>query len=224
MTAPREQVRRMFGRIAGRYDLVNDLISLAQHRRWKRLAAQACRLSPGGRVLDVCAGTADIALAAAAHGARAVALDFSPEMVAIGVAKARGKPVAFVRGDALDLPFRDGSFDAAAVGFSLRNVASVPQLLREMRRVVRPGGRVVSLETSQPRCRAVRALYHLYLRCAVSLAPLVSEGPAYRYLAGTIFAFAGSEEIAALFRAAGLRDVGFTALALGAVALHVGRV
>jgi len=213
----------MFGRIAARYDLVNSLLSLGQHRRWKRVAAEACRVRAGGLALDVCAGTGDIALALSRRGARAAALDFSAEMLAIGRRKARGGPALLVQGDALALPFREGAFEAAAIGFSLRNVASVPRLLGEMRRVVRPGGWVVSLETSQPPSPLVRGLYRAYLRGAAALAPVVSEGPAYRYLAETIFAFPAAEEVARMFREAGLREVWFRRMLLGAVAIHAGR-
>lgn len=217
-------VRRMFGRTARRYDLINSLLSLGQHQRWKRLAAQACRVAAGALALDVCAGTADIAIALARAEARAVALDFSGDMLAIGRAKASGHTVACVEGDALHLPFPDDAFEAAAIGFSLRNVASLPTLLGEMARVVRPGGWVVSLETSRPPVRAVRAVYHAYLRLAAALAPVLSDGQAYRYLADTIIAFLPAEEVAELFRAAGLREVSFKRLLFGAVAIHLGQV
>jgi len=214
----------MFGRIAHRYDLLNFLISLGQNHRWKDRAAQACQVPPGGLALDVCAGTADIALALERRGARAAALDFAREMLTVGKRKARGRFVMFVQGDALALPFPDSTFEAAVVGFSLRNVASVLRLLCEMRRVVRPGGRVVSLETSQPPFRFVRALYRAYLKVAISLAPLLSEGSAYGYLAGSILTFPAAEEIADVFRAAGLREVSFQRLLFGVVAIHSGRV
>lgn len=217
------QIRRMFGRVAARYDLINALITLGQNHRWKNLAANTCRVPVGALALDVCAGTADISLALARRGARAVALDFSSEMLALGQRKSRGKPIAFVLGDALQLPFPDRTFEAAVVGFSLRNVASLPQLLAEMRRVVKPGGWVVSLETSQPPSRLVRALYRLYLSITISFTPLLSEGSAYGYLASSILAFPPAEEVAAAFRAAGLTDVSFQLQLLGVVAVHAGR-
>jgi len=214
----------MFSRIAARYDLLNALLSLGQHRRWKALAARACRVPTGGLALDVCCGTGDIALALVHLGASAVALDFSPPMLAVARRKARGHPVAFLQADALSLPFPDNTFDAAAVGFSLRNVASIPRLLSEMARVVRPGGWIVSLETSQPPSRALRAIYRAYLELVSSLTPLLSEGAAYRYLLRTILAFPPAGQIAQQFRAAGLADVSFTPLLFGAAALHTGRV
>ena len=224
MRAEAAEVRRLFGRIARRYDLLNSLLSLGQHLRWKRLAASACQAGRGSLLVDVCSGTADIALAQARGGGRAVAVDFSAPMLAVGRRKAEGQPVQFVLGDALHLPFPDDTFDAATAGFSLRNVASVPRLLGEMARVVRPGGWVVSLETSQPPWRLVRALYRGYLGVVVWLAPLLSDGPAYRWLLRTVVAFSTAEEVAEQFRGAGLREVQFSRLLLGAAAIHAGRV
>ncbi len=224
MSLSPEQIRRMFGRIAGRYDLLNSVLSLGQHRRWKVIAARASRVPRGGVALDVCCGTGDIALALADLGASAVGLDFSLRMLTVARRKAEGKPIALVQGDALSLPFRDDSFDAAVVGFTLRNVASIPRLLSEMARVVRPGGWVVSLETSQPACAVVRAIFRAYLEVMVALTPLLSKGAAYRYLLRTILAFPPAEEIAGQFRAAGLVEVLFTPLLLGAAAVHMGRL
>lgn len=159
MSTSPAQIRRMFGRIAQRYDLLNTLLSLGQHRRWKRLTAQACQVPPGGLTLDLCCGTADIALS---------------------------------------LPFPDDTFHAAAIGFSFRNVASIPRLLR--------------------------AIYRAYLASAVAPAPLLSEGRAYRYLLRTILAFPPAERIVDLFRTAGLTDVSYHHLLSGAAAIHTGRV
>jgi len=214
----------MFSRISARYDLLNAFISLGLNRRWKDLTARACRVPSGGLALDVCAGSADIALALERRGARVVALDFSREMLLVARRKVRDRPIWIVEGDALQLPFPNRTFDAAAVGFSLRNIESLPRLLAEMARVVRPGGWVVSLETSQPPARALRLIYHAYLRLAISFTPLLSHGSAYRYLARSIFVFPPAEEIAQAFRAAGLRQVSFTRLLFGVVAIHRGQV
>lgn len=212
----------MFDRIAGRYDLLNSLISLGQHRRWKRLTAAAAALSAGELALDVATGTGDIAFALAEADARVVGLDFAAGMLALARRRGRGRPVWLVRGDALRLPFPDDTFAAATIGFTLRNLTSRALLLAELARVTRPGGRVVVLETSQPPCALLRALYHGYLRAATSLAPLLSEGAAYRHLARTVIAFPPAEEIAGEFRAAGLQNVSFRRLLFGTVALHVG--
>jgi demethylmenaquinone methyltransferase/2-methoxy-6-polyprenyl-1,4-benzoquinol methylase len=221
---PRPEIRRLFGRIAPRYDLLNSLLSIGQHHRWARLAADAARIGPGDLVLDVAAGTGELALALAARRAHVVALDFAPEMIAAGRTRTAGRTVCYVQGDALSLPFPDARFAAATIGFTLRNVASRARLFSEMARVVRPGGWVISLETSQPPNRALRAAYHAYLSAAARLAPLLSEGAAYRYFARSVAAFADAEVIASELRAAGLHEVSFRRLLLGVVAIHAGRV
>jgi len=218
------EIRRLFNSISPHYDLLNSLLSLGQHRRWKRLAAALAQVSPGGSAADFASGTGDIALALAAGGARVVALDFSSEMVARGRRRAAGKAICYVLGDALQAPLPDRAFDAATTGFTLRNVASRARLLAEMVRVVRPGGWVVMLETSQPPSRLIGWLYRCYLRGAVVLAFPFSRGHAYRYLARSAIAFPGPETIAAELRAAGLQNVGYRRLLLGTVAVHVGRV
>jgi len=222
-SAAPEQVRRLFGRIAPRYDALNSLLSLGRHRAWKERAALACRVPAGGLALDVCAGTGDIALSLARRGARVIAVDFSRPMLHLARQKSAGLPISFVLANALALPFADGRFEAAVAGFSLRNVASVPRLLAEMARVVRPGGRVVSLETSQPRSRLVRLLYRVYLEAAIAAASLFSERAAYRYLLRTIVAFPPAHRVADLLRRAGLVEVTTHPLLLGAAALHTGR-
>ena len=213
----------MFDRIARRYDLVNSLISLGLHKHWKRITARAAQVKPGAAALDICAGTGDLAIALAHHGARVVALDFAPEMIALGRRRTRSLPISYVRGDALLLPFSDHTFDGATIGFSLRNVASRPQLFAEMARVVRPGGWVVSLETSQPSNRFLRLLHRLYLRAAVAAAGLISESAAYRYLAATTLSLPPTEVIAQEMREAGLVEVEVRTLLFGAAALHSGR-
>jgi len=214
----------MFDRVARRYDLVNSLISVGLHRRWKRFAAAAARLPAGGLALDVCAGTGDIAISLARRGGRAVALDFAPEMIAVGRRRTAELAVRYVRADALLLPFPDHAFDAATIGFSLRNVASRAQLFAEMARVVKPGGRVVSLETSQPPSRLVRAAYRLYLVIMMVLAGIISDGSAYRHLAGTIATFPPAQVIADEMTAAGLEEVTFRRFLLGTVVVHAGIV
>jgi demethylmenaquinone methyltransferase / 2-methoxy-6-polyprenyl-1,4-benzoquinol methylase len=214
----------MFSRIAPRYDLLNSLLSLGQHHRWAHLAAAAAGVGEDDLVLDVAAGTGELSLALTARGARVVALDFAPPMIAAGRARTQGRAVHYVQGDALALPFPDATFAAATIGFTLRNVASRAQLFSEMTRVVRPGGYVVSLETSQPPSRLLRAAYHAYLSAAACLTPLLSEGPAYRYFARSVAAFAEAEAIADELSAAGLQEVSYRHLLTGVVALHVGRV
>ena len=217
-------IRGLFDRIAGRYDLLNSLLSFGLHHHWKRIAAVAAAVPPGALALDVATGTGDIARALAARGAGAVGLDFSRPMLAVARRRTAGANTRFVLGDALRLPFPDDTFAAATIGFTLRNVASRPRLFSEMARVTGPGGRVLALETSQPPHHLVRAAYHAYLRAATAAAPLLSDGPAYRHLADSVIAFPGAEEIAEELRAAGLRNVQFRRLFLGVLAVHIGEV
>ena len=216
------RVREMFSRISARYDLLNSVLSFGLHRRWRRAAVAECRLACGGRALDVCAGTGDLALEFARASRLVVAGDFSAPMLAFAGRKSGGRPILLVAADALRLPFCDGSFDVAGVAFSLRNVESISALLGEMRRVVRAGGVVMALEFSRPRNPVFRALYFFYLRHLVPrIGGLVSPG-AYRYLAASIQAFPEAEEVAELFRQAGLEGVRWRHLSGGIVAVHLG--
>ena len=154
------KVRDLFGAIAGRYDLLNDLQSFGLHRAWKRRLVRLAAMGPDRRALDVCCGTGDVALALAATGAEVVGVDFSEPM--LSVARER-KPaearVRFLQGDALNLPFADASFDAVTISYGLRNLADIPAGLRELWRVARPGGRVLVLDFGKPANRFWRALY-----------------------------------------------------------------
>ncbi len=209
----------MFDDIAGRYDLLNTLISLGLHKRWKRAAAQRAAVPPGGLALDVCAGTGDVAAALLERGARVVCVDFSREMIARGRRRVRAP---YVLGDALLLPFPDAAFDAAVIAFSLRNVSSRAKLFSEMARVVRPGGVVVALEASRPRNPVLRIAHRFYLGLATAAAGLFSQRDAYRYLAGSILSFPPPEEVAREMREAGLTEVGVRSFALGAAVLYSG--
>lgn len=212
----------MFDGIAGRYDLLNTLISLGLHKRWKRAAAKIASVPPDGLALDVCAGTGDIAVALAERGARAVCVDFSQEMIARGRARTARLRISYVQGDALLLPFPDDAFDAATIGFSLRNVSSRPRLFAEMARVVRPGGTVVALEASRPANSMVRVCHRAYLTLAAAAAGLIADRDAYRYLAASILSFPSPEEVAGEMAEAGLAEVCVRRFALGAAALYWG--
>ncbi|MBC7105344.1 MAG: class I SAM-dependent methyltransferase [Firmicutes bacterium] len=218
----------MFDSIARRYDVLNTVLSLGRDRRWRRFAVGASGLGPGGRGLDVACGTGMLALEQArAVGPRGlvVGLDFSGEMLA--VARRRLAPLPQVRlvcGDALALPFPDDTFDAATMGFALRNVADVPRAVAEMARVVRPGGRVVTLELTVPRTPLFRRAYLVYFR---HLLPLLGRlgagcGGPYRYLPASVLAFHAPEEVCAFFEAAGLKGVACHPLDLGIATVHVG--
>jgi demethylmenaquinone methyltransferase/2-methoxy-6-polyprenyl-1,4-benzoquinol methylase len=221
-------VRAMVGRIARRYDLMNTLMTGGRHHAWRRLAVGKARPA-GGRGLDVCCGTGDFALELARQGASvAVGVDFSREMLALAARKAqtagmRGR-VQWQLADALELPFPDGAFLCATSGFSLRNVDDVGRALREMARVVAPGGWVAVLELTPVRSRLFGPVFRAYFR---GLVPLVGglvagDRAAYTYLPDSVRAFPTADELAELMRQAGLVDVRYRLLALGTVALHLG--
>ncbi len=232
--AEREQyVRDLFRRVAPRYDLLNRLLSFRRDVGWRRFTAAKAELKPGARVLDIATGTGDLAFELARYVGKegqVVGLDFVEEMLVRARAKAKANGLAdvceFIQGNALDLPFPDGSFDAATIAFGLRNVTDRERCLREMRRVVRPGGRVLVLEFSQPVWPVFRQVYFLYFRHLVPLIGRLIQGDpdTYRYLPETVLAFPDQEALAAMLRAAGLRDVRYYNLTGGISCLHVGVV
>jgi demethylmenaquinone methyltransferase/2-methoxy-6-polyprenyl-1,4-benzoquinol methylase len=218
-------VRRMFGRIARRYDLLNRLMTFGQDRRWRRIVVRIADLPPGGALLDVATGTGDIALEALHQrpDVRAIGVDFTRAMMHIGQARANGEGVGWVEGDALALPFPDGTFDAAASGYLMRNVVDVPGAFREQMRIVKPGGRVVCLDTTPPR-GLLRPLVLLHLKVVIPLLGRVVAGDpaAYTYLPESTQGFKTAEELADIMREAGLVDVRYRRLAMGAMAIHSG--
>jgi demethylmenaquinone methyltransferase/2-methoxy-6-polyprenyl-1,4-benzoquinol methylase len=216
-------VAGMFDGVARRYDVTNTVLSGAQDRRWRKRTRQVLQLQPGQRVLDVAAGTGVSTVELRRDGCIAVACDFSLGMLRAGRARRSRRNVPFVAGDALQLPFADGAFDAVTISFGLRNVADVPRALREFARVVRPGGRLVVCEFSRPVFAPFRAVYLNYLMRALPwIARKVSSNPdAYVYLAESIRAWPGQAELARTIAAAGWRDVRYRNLTGGIVALHV---
>jgi demethylmenaquinone methyltransferase / 2-methoxy-6-polyprenyl-1,4-benzoquinol methylase len=213
----------MFDDVARRYDVTNTVLSFAQDRRWRRRTRQCLELAPGDRVLDLAAGTGVSTVELARGGASAVACDFSLGMLQAGRAIRRRRIVPFVAGDATRLPFRDAAFDAAVISFGLRNVSDVPKALREMARVVRPGGRLVVCEFSRPTWRPFRVLYLNYLMRALPWVArrVSSNADAYVYLAESIRAWPAQDELAATVAGAGWIDVRYRNLSGGIVALHV---
>jgi demethylmenaquinone methyltransferase/2-methoxy-6-polyprenyl-1,4-benzoquinol methylase len=216
-------VAGMFDGVARRYDVTNTVLSGAQDRRWRKRTRQVLQLQPGQRVLDVAAGTGVSTVELRRDGCIAVACDFSLGMLRAGRARRSRRNVPFVAGDALQLPFADGVFDAVTISFGLRNVADVPRALAEFARVVRPGGRLVVCEFSRPVFAPFRAVYLNYLMRALPwIARKVSSNPdAYVYLAESIRAWPGQAELARTIAAAGWRDVRYRNLTGGIVALHV---
>jgi demethylmenaquinone methyltransferase / 2-methoxy-6-polyprenyl-1,4-benzoquinol methylase len=215
-----DEVRRLFDRIAPVYDAMNRVMTIGLDRRWRRLAAEAA-VRPGDRVLDACCGTGDLALADLAAGAGAVVgLDFSERM--LERARRKSDAVEWLRGDVLALPFEDGSFDAATVGFGVRNVADLEAGLRELRRVLRPGGRLAVLEITRPR-GLLRPFFRLWFDVLVPLAgKVLPGGKAYTYLPASVRRFPGPEDLRAALERAGFADVTYRLLAGGIVAVHVG--
>jgi demethylmenaquinone methyltransferase/2-methoxy-6-polyprenyl-1,4-benzoquinol methylase len=222
-------VAAMFDALAGRYDLMNDLLSAGQVRLWRRVVARAVAARAGERILDLAAGTGTSTMTFAASGADCVACDFSIGMLRAGSTRVRAHPdgpqPAFVGGDALRLPFGDDLFDAVTISFGLRNVADTQQALTEMLRVTRPGGRLVICEFSQLSARPLRILYERYLaRALPAVARRVSRNPAaYDYLAESIVNWPAQAELARMLRTAGWSAVEWHNLTLGIVAVHVAR-
>ena len=220
----------MFDRIADRYDLMNSVMTAGMHHRWRERAADLAGLEQGGSALDVCCGTGDLALALERRvgpPGRVVGLDFSAPMLELAEVKSRevGAPVTWVQGNALDLPFGDGEFDAATVGFGARNVVDLEGGIAEMARVVRPGGRVVVLEITTPRRPPLSWFYAVWFdRIVPVLGTLAGDRDAYTYLPDSVRRFPPADELAALMHRAGLRDVRYLILAGGIIAIHSGRV
>jgi demethylmenaquinone methyltransferase/2-methoxy-6-polyprenyl-1,4-benzoquinol methylase len=214
-----DAVRRMFDRIAPVYDAMNRTMTAGLDRRWRRLTAEAV-VRRGDRVLDACCGTGDLAVAAARAGGNVTGLDFSDRM--LERARRKAPALEWVRGDLLALPFADASFDAATVGFGVRNVADLGLALRELRRVLRPGGRLGILEITRPR-GPLAPFYRFWFDGVVPLlGKLLPGGSAYTYLPASVRRFPGPEELAELMRAEGFGDVRFRLLAGGIVAIHMG--
>jgi demethylmenaquinone methyltransferase/2-methoxy-6-polyprenyl-1,4-benzoquinol methylase len=215
----------MFDRIAGRYDLVNTVLSGGTDGSWRRRAARAAGLQPGGSALDVACGsgklTAVLARIAGDKG-RATGLDFSPQM--LEVARRDHPGIEFLEGDALNLPFEDASFDASTVAFGLRNLADPVRGLREMLRVVKPGGRAVVLEFVRPPKNVVGGAYRLYLRTLLpAIGGAISGQPAaYRYLSDTVDSYRTPAELLAMATAAGWSNVAYKGLAMGTVGILSG--
>lgn len=228
-TVPESRVTGMFDSIAPVYDHMNTLMTGGLDERWRRAAVRAARLTRGGRALDVACGTGKLTAAlgrAVGPEGSIVGVDLSPAMLD-EARRAFGDLVGveFVLGNALALPVADASFDAATIAFGLRNLASFEDGFREMARAVRSGGRVVCLELSVPRSRRLARFYTVVFRVvAPAVGAIFRRRAAYSYLPHSLDGFPKAEEIAATMQRAGLVDVRFRRLALGAVALHVGTV
>jgi demethylmenaquinone methyltransferase/2-methoxy-6-polyprenyl-1,4-benzoquinol methylase len=214
-----DAVRTMFDRIAPVYDAMNVVMTAGLDGRWREAAARAV-VRPGDRALDVCCGTGDLALAARAAGGRVTGLDFSEPMLVR--ARQKSSDVEWVQGDALALPFEDASFDAVTIGFGLRNVEDVERGLRELRRVLRRGGRLAVLDVTQPK-GLLRYFYALWFDRLIPLAGrVIPGGAAYTYLPASVRRFPAAPALAEAIRGAGFGAVDYRRFAGGIVALHTG--
>jgi demethylmenaquinone methyltransferase/2-methoxy-6-polyprenyl-1,4-benzoquinol methylase len=223
------RVREMFAGIAGRYDLLNHLLSGNIDKRWRRIVAEKLRpaLGENSIALDVACGTGDLSLVIAEQcGARVVGVDFCRPMLEIAARKSVGQAriAPFIEGDALKLPFADASFDAATIAFGLRNLSDVGVGLRELRRILKPGGRLVILEFSRPIVPGFRALFQFYFsRVLPRIGGLVSGSRgAYEYLPDSVSKFPDQARLAAMMREAGFENVEYRNLTGGIAAMHSG--
>lgn len=232
-----DTIRSMFASISRRYDFLNHLLSLNRDKRWRKKAVEMSVLSQGARVLDVCTGTADLALAYSDRlgpGGFVVGADFCPEMLLIGKRKlssadTAGAPkrrVALMAADTLRLPFPDCAFDVVSVAFGIRNVSNLKAGIKEMIRVAKPGGRVVILEFSLPENRAIGAVYLLYFtQLLPAIGRVISRAgnSAYSYLPDSVLKFPDSAGMLGIMSECGLREVSATKLSFGIVTLYVAR-
>jgi demethylmenaquinone methyltransferase / 2-methoxy-6-polyprenyl-1,4-benzoquinol methylase len=225
-TLPEEQVQAMFDRIARVYDLMNSVMTAGMHQRWRERAADMAVLAPGDSVLDVATGTGDLAIALAARvgpEGHVIGSDFSERMLEL--AREKAPALEFETANALDLPYEDDSFDAATVGFGARNFSDLAGGLREMTRVVKPGGRVVVLEITTPTRPPLSGFFRLWFDRAVPLIGRVAGDPdAYSYLPNSVRRFPDARGLAAAMTAVGLVDVRWLITAGGIIAIHAGTV
>lgn len=226
-------VHNIFSAIAKRYDFLNSLLSLRRDDSWRKFTARISEVTQKSKVLDVCTGTGELALAYAdviGNGAAVIGTDFCFEMLAVGKEKVerQGRAHAFlpIEADTLRLPFADSTFDVVSVGFGIRNVADIERGVREMTRVAVKGGRVVILEFTHPDAPVFRHLYYFYFKKVLPcIGNLVSknEDDAYGYLPQSVMQFPNCEQLKAIMEACGLEDVRFYRKTFGIVAIHVGR-
>ncbi len=223
-----DYVQDMFDRIAGRYNLMNRLMTGGQDLRWRRFVVQQARLPTRGRLLDLATGTGDIAFETLRQvpDARVVGADFSLKMMCVGQKLPEGDRVGWAGADALRLPFPDATFDAVTSGYLLRNVIDIPQCLSEQLRVLKPGGRIVVLDSSPPPASLLRPFIQMHLRYVIPALGRLIAGPsaadAYQYLPQSTQAFKTPEELAAMMRAAGIQNVQYRSFTFGTMAVHWG--
>lgn len=222
-TLEEPQVRAMFDRIARVYDVMNSVMTAGLHHKWRSRAIDLAGIGPGSKVLDVATGTGDLAIEAGRRvgpSGEVIGSDFAEEMLAGARKKSTPVPIGFEWGNALDLPYASDRFDAATVGFGARNFSDLDKGLREMTRVVRPGGRVVVLEITTPTKPPLSSFYEAWFDKLVPLLGRFDE--AYTYLPASVKRFPGPHELAARMHGAGLADIRYVLTAGGIIAIHVG--
>ena len=225
-----QRVHHVFEKISDNYDKMNSVISFQQHIKWRMDTMRRMNVKPGSKALDVCCGTADwtIALAeAVGPTGKVTGLDFSQNMLNVGIEKVKElglEQVTLIHGNAMELPFPDNSFDYVTIGFGLRNVPDYLQVLKEMNRVLKPGGIAVCLETSQPTLIGYKQLYYFYFRFIMPLfgKMLAKSYREYAWLHESARDFPGMRELAKLFERAGFKDVKYKPYSGGAAAVHIG--
>ncbi|MCU7742483.1 demethylmenaquinone methyltransferase [Priestia megaterium] len=225
-----QRVHGVFEKIYKNYDQMNSVISFQRHKAWRKDTMKRMNVQKGTKALDVCCGTADWTLAmaeAVGETGEAVGLDFSQNMLKIGEEKVKNSPfsnITLLHGNAMELPFEDNSFDYVTIGFGLRNVPNYLQVLKEMQRVVKPGGKVVCLETSQPTMIGYRQMYLLYFKYIMpALGKMVAKSyDEYSWLQESARDFPGQKQLADMFREAGLTDVEVKSYTGGVAAMHLG--
>jgi demethylmenaquinone methyltransferase / 2-methoxy-6-polyprenyl-1,4-benzoquinol methylase len=221
-------VQDMFGRIAARYNLMNRLMTGGQDLKWRRFVVQQARLKSGNRLLDLATGTGDIAFEAlkAVPGLQAVGADFSLPMMRVGQKLPLGEQVGWTGGDALNLPFPPESFDAVTSGYLARNVIDLPRMFAEQLRVLKPGGRIVVLDSSPPKDNLLKPFIEIHLRVVIPLLGRLIAGKqgadAYQYLPSSTQAFKTPDDLAAIMRQAGVRNVQHQLFMFGTMAVHWG--
>ncbi|MCR8642295.1 demethylmenaquinone methyltransferase [Paenibacillus sp. N1-5-1-14] len=223
-------VHSVFESIAPKYDMMNDILSFRRHKAWRKFTMKKMDVQPGQTAIDLCCGTCDwtVSLAQASGTGKIVGLDFSEKMLEVGKQKVftsgLDRQVELVQGNAMALPFEDNSFDYATIGFGLRNVPDLEQVLREMKRVVKPGGHVVCLELSKPTWQPFKSIYYFYFR---KILPLLGKLIAKRYeqyswLPESLVSFPDHKQLATIYREIGLQEVQAYPLMSGIAALHIG--
>lgn len=225
-----EHVHDVFQQIAPNYDRMNNIISFNRHKAWRKFAMRKMAVSPGDSAIDLCCGTCDwtLSLAEASKNGPVTGLDFSEAMLDVGREKVKrssfGDRIKLVQGNAMELPFADNSFDYATIGFGLRNVPDLVQVLQEMRRVVKPGGMVVCLEVSKPTTQPFKGLYYFYFDRILPVFGKVfaKSYEQYKWLPESLKPFPGRKELAQTFRDVGLKQVEDYPLTGGVAALHIG--